>query len=120
MRVPKLWLLATLAIAASFVSSDAFAEADGPDYYAVRGVAADDVLNMRAEPAASSAKIGDIPHDGRGLQNLGCQGGPSFAQWQAMSEAKRGKAGKERWCKVRYKGLEGWVASRFLSEDSNP
>lgn len=33
MRVPRLWLLATLAIAAPFVSSNAFAEADGPDFY---------------------------------------------------------------------------------------
>jgi hypothetical protein len=27
------------------------AEADGPDYFAVRGVAEGDVLNIRAEPA---------------------------------------------------------------------
>lgn len=95
----------------------AMATADGPDYYAVTGVAADDVLNMRAKPSPAAAKVGEIPHDGRGIQNLGCQGGPSFAEWQQMSPAEREAAAKKRWCRVRYKGIEGWVAGWFLEED---
>jgi hypothetical protein len=98
----------------------AVATADGgPDYYAVTGVAADGVLNIRAEPSAGSRKIGEIPHDARGLQNLGCTGGPSFAEWLKMSEAERKRAGRDRWCRVRYQGIVGWVAGRYLMEDSN-
>lgn len=92
----------------------------GPDYYAVTGVAADRVLNMREEASARSRKIGEIPHDGRGLQNLGCIGGPSFSEWLKMSEAERRRAGRNRWCRVRYQNIEGWVAGRYLVEDSNP
>lgn len=110
--------LVGLAIAAGPVASHAArAEADGPDYFAVTGVAAGDVLNIRAAPTASGAKIGEIPADGRHVRNLGCRGGPGFAAWQRMSEAERHEAARRRWCKVRYGGVEGWVAGWFLKED---
>lgn len=56
------------------IAAPAHAEADGPDYYRVTGVAANDTLNIRAEPSASARKIGEIPPDGNGVKNLGCQG----------------------------------------------
>jgi uncharacterized protein YraI len=96
------------------------AEADGPDFYAVTGVAADDVLNLRSGPSPDADKIGEIPHDGRGLQNLGCEGAPTFAEWQAMTPEQRTESGKKRWCRVRFGDLEGWVAGRYLREDSEP
>lgn len=96
------------------------ATADGPDYFAVTGVAAADVLNIRVEPSARSAKIGEIPHDGRGVQNLGCQGGPTFAEWQRMTPTERERAGRQRWCKIRYGSVEGWGAGRYLTEESAP
>ncbi|NLI83440.1 MAG: SH3 domain-containing protein [Deltaproteobacteria bacterium] len=97
------------------------AKADGgPDYYAVIGVAADSVLNIREEASARSRKIGEIPHDARGLQNLGCTGGPNFAEWLKMSEAERRRAGRDRWCRVRYRNTVGWVAGRYLMEDNDP
>ncbi len=99
-------------------SRDAPATADGPDTFAVTGVAVNDVLNIRAEPSAGSARIGAIAPDGRGIRNLGCQGGPTFTEWQAMTEAERERAARNRWCRVRYGGIEGWVAGRFLTEDS--
>ena len=111
------WLLAAILACSVLVPSSARAEADGPDYYAVTGVAADDVLNIRARPSAASAKIGQIPPDGRQLRNLGCQGGPSFAQWQTMDETERRQAARQRWCKISYQGIEGWVAARFVKED---
>ena len=108
-----------LVIAALLVESDpARTEAGGPDFYAVAGVAADDVLNIRASPSASGAKVGEIPPDGRHIRNLGCQGGPTFAEWQSMSEAEREQAARRRWCKISYEGVEGWVAARYLVEDS--
>jgi len=96
------------------------ATADGPDFYAVTGVAADDVLNMRSEPSADAVKVGAIPHDARGLKNLGCQGLPSYGEWQSMSESERAESRRRYWCRVSFQGLEGWVAGRFLMEGSPP
>ena len=39
----------------------AIADASGPDFLRVTGVAADDMLNIRDAPNATSAKIGKIP-----------------------------------------------------------
>lgn len=99
-------------------ASQANADAGGPDSWAVTGVAADDVLNIRAEPNASSRIVGTVPPDGRGLANLGCTGVPSFAQWEQMSEHARQTAGANRWCRIRYRDTEGWVRGKFLAEGS--
>ena len=112
-------VLVVLGLALLVVCAGATADG-GPDYYAVTDFAADGVLNIRAEPSAGSRKIGEIPHDARGLQNLGCTGVPSFAEWLKMSEAERRRAGRDRWCRVRYQGIVGWVAGRYLMEDGNP
>lgn len=112
-------LVLVLAVAAPGGRS-AHATADGPDYFAVRGVAAGSVLNIRAAPSTSSAKLGTIRHDARRLQNLGCQGGPTYAEWERMSAADRSRARFQRWCKVRYQGIEGWVAGWLLTEDGAP
>ena len=112
-------LMPLLLVALVFVwSRDAPATADGPDYYAVTGVAADDVLNIRAKPSPKGEKVGEIPHVA--IQNLGCQGGPTFAEWEKLSEAERQRARRQRWCRIRYEGVEGWVAGWFLTEGSGP
>ena len=92
------------------------ATADGPDFWRVTGVAADDVLNLRAGPTARAAKIGEIPHDADGLTNFGCVGGMSFAEYQEATEAEREAAAKSRWCRVMHVTQIGWVAGRFLTE----
>ncbi|MEM9106336.1 MAG: META domain-containing protein [Pseudomonadota bacterium] len=107
----------SLAMLTALISL-AFAVADGPDYFMVRGVEADDVLNIRAEPNGRSQKIGEIPPDGNGIQNLGCEGGLSIDEWYEASEAEREAAAKKRWCRIAYDGVEGWVAARFLTEGS--
>ena len=109
--------IAALLVAASWMSA-AHATADGPDFYAVTDVATDDVLNLRAGPSEDAEKIGQIAHDARGLQNLGCQGLPAFNEWERMTGKQREASRKHYWCKVRYQGVDGWVAGRFLREDS--
>ena len=100
------------------VPSLAKAEADGPDSWAVTGVASNDVLNIRAQPRASARIVGVIPPEGRGLANLGCTGIPDFARWEKMSERARRAAGANRWCRIRYQNTEGWVRGKFLAEGS--
>ncbi len=101
-------------------SSTALATADGPDYFAVSGVAEGHVLNLREGPAATTRRTGVIPHDGWGLRNLGCEGMPTFAEWEAMSEGERVESGRHRWCRIEYRGVTGWVAGRYLREDAGP
>jgi uncharacterized protein YraI len=105
-----------LVILARVGSGAAHSEADGPDFWSVKAVASGDVLNMRSAPSATASKIGAIPHDARGLKNLGCQGGPTFDQWSKMTPHERKEAAKKRWCQVEYDGKRGWVAGRFLGE----
>ena len=67
----------------------------GPRSWRVVGVTPNDVLNMRQTPSPRGFVIAEIPFDAGGLRNLGCQDG-------------------QNWCKVRYRGQEGWVNGRFL------
>lgn len=67
----------------------------GPRSWRVVGVTPNDVLNMRQSPTPRGFVVGEIPFDAGGLRNLGCTDGQS-------------------WCKVRYRGQEGWVNGRFL------
>ena len=112
-------LRATVILAFALFAAQAgvaFGEASGPDYFSVTGVASDDVLNIRSKPSASADKIGEIPFDGNGIQNLGCEGGLTFAEWQRATEAERAASARSRWCRISYRGVEGWVAGRFLAE----
>ena len=59
-------------------SGSIMAEADGPDYYAVRDVARDDNLNIHVVPDPNAAQLGEIPADADCIRNLGCQGGLTF------------------------------------------
>lgn len=113
----RLILAAALLLAAA---SAVFATADGPDFFMVRDVAADDVLNIRNAPNPKARKIGEIPPDGDGIENLGCEGGLSFAEWLDATKEEREASERRTWCRIAYDGIEGWVAARFLTEGSEP
>lgn len=102
------------------IGAAALAEADGPDFWRVAGVAATDQLNIRATPSPRAKSLGGIPHDGDSVENLGCRGELTFAQWEKASPAQRERARRARWCKVRWRGVTGWVAGRYLVEASAP
>ncbi len=72
-----------------------------PGYYRVTGVAADDTLNVRAEPNASSADIGDLDPNATGVEVLGTD--PSGD-----------------WGEIIWEERNAWVAMRFLAPDSLP
>ncbi|MEZ5839985.1 MAG: hypothetical protein R3D02_06025 [Hyphomicrobiales bacterium] len=103
----------------AIVPLPALAEADGPDAYRVTGVARNDVLNIRSGPSARFDIVGTIPHDGRGLRNLAeCTPKPAIDTLATMSP-KALKALRQRtWCRIAYGGVTGWVAARYLAEDS--
>lgn len=112
--------IALAAVVAVYHGLPARATADGPDHYRVIGISPGSYLNLRAGAGTAYPKIGEIPADADGLANLGCVGGLSFAEWQKASAAEREAARRERWCRVNYGGLEGWVAGIYLAEGSAP
>lgn len=112
--------VAACAIAFLAAVSPAAADADGPDYFRVSGLKPGSVVNIRRDPAPSAAKVGALPHDADGLKNLGCQGGLSFAEWEKATPARREAARFERWCRISYRGVTGWVAGWLLAEGNAP
>lgn len=112
-------LVFLLLLIAACWSAPVVSTADGPDFFAVTGVADNDVLNIRAGPSAHSEKIGEIPYDARRVRNLGCRGLPSFGEWETMTGQQRRDSRKNYWCRVGFGGREGWVAGRFLREDGD-
>lgn len=100
--------------------SGLWADADGPDYFQVRDLAAGQVLPIRAAPEADAALLGTIPHDGDGVRNLLCEGRLSFVDWEAASEAERSAAAERVWCQVEFRGITGWAQGRYLAEGSAP
>jgi len=69
--------------------------------FAVKGVAANDVLNMR-DAADGNQIVGRIPADGRAVVALG----------------PRAKVKGGTWVQVRYGTITGWVNKRFLAPDT--
>jgi predicted Fe-S protein YdhL (DUF1289 family) len=91
-----------------------------PKYWAVTGVKANDALHLRDVPSADSKSLARIPPNARGLKHLGCRRNqPPMDQWVRMSEKARHEA-MTQWCRIEYRGQEGWVAGRFLKPDAPP
>ncbi len=103
-----------------FAAGSALAEADGPDYYRVHGVAADDVLTIRSKADPHAEKLGEIPPGADCVRNLGCKGGLSLDEYTNLSKKEQAAAIKDhpRWCQIEYQGIKGWVSGRFLVEGS--
>lgn len=91
----------------------AFATADGPDCWAVRGVVKNDVLNIRATPSASAKILGKIPHDAKSVTNANDIECPDVPTASMPKECGSG------WCKVTYKAVTGWVNCKFLEESTD-
>ena len=85
-----LWVIASAALAR-----------DLPAVFDVTGVAADDVLNIRAEPSAEAAVLRSIPPDAKGVEVV------------ALSQ-------DGKWGMVSTGEGNGWVAMRFLTAQPAP
>jgi heat shock protein HslJ len=94
------------------------ASAAEPPWFAVTGEVTR-ILVLRGEPAATGRRVGEIPAGANGIQNKGCRG-PSDASWEHLSRELREAMSKERWCRVAYRGADGWVSARFLKAGDPP
>jgi hypothetical protein len=113
-------VVAGMAFALGLGAVAAIAQEDPPSYWAVAGVAANDVLHLRDVPSAESRSLARIPPNARGLKHLGCRRNqPPLEQWMRMTKAQRQDA-QIQWCRVEYRGKQGWVAGRYLKKDGGP
>jgi SH3-like domain-containing protein len=72
------------------------------ELYRVVGIAPGDQLNIRERPDAEADIVGAIPPNTRRLQGFGCTDDtPS----------------RQAWCRVRYRGVVGWVRETFIRYD---
>jgi hypothetical protein len=112
------WLAFSLPLRAQEENWEA--QAPKPEFWSVTGVSSDDVLNIRDVPSADSRSLGGIPPHAHGVRNLGCRRNQlSLERWMNMSQSDRQDA-QMLWCRVEYRGLQGWVAGRFLKADAAP
>lgn len=92
---------ALLAVAAGLAPAAVRAEADGPDFYRVRGLAAGDMLNLRRGPGERFEVIVGLP------------------EAAAVDMLGRETHGATDWCLVGFReapALHGYVACRYLGE----
>jgi hypothetical protein len=115
-RNMRVIVVAVAALLAALLPARAGA-AETSSFWAVTGVAAGDVLHLRDVPSADSRSLARIPPNARGLKHLGCRRNqPPLEAWMRMSKLQRREAQTE-WCRVEYKGKQGWVAGRYLKKD---
>ncbi|WP_422362536.1 SH3 domain-containing protein [Pyruvatibacter mobilis] len=99
-------VLLTVVFALVLSSQKVHSTADGPDFFAVTGVAPDDVLNVRIGPTHLARVVGAIPHDADGVSNEGCD-------WGTMDQPN-----PRPWCKVEYRDAIGYVNARYLKSST--
>lgn len=93
--------LLAAALAPLAFPAPARAEADGPDFYRVTGVARDDMLNLRRGPGTRYETIVGLP--------------PA----REVNLLSRERHGETDWCRVSLREtpqLQGFVACRFIGE----
>jgi hypothetical protein len=116
-----LFILAGLGVAAGAEERPQSLEQfnEMPAFWAVTGVRSDDVLHLRDVPSADSKSLAGIPFNAKGLKHLGCRRNEMpFEDWIKLNKEAR-KAALMQWCRVEYKGQQGWVAGRFLKPDES-
>lgn len=111
----RLFSAAALLLAPAMARADA----DGPDFWRI-SLPQDQTLMLRAGPAQGHRAVGAIPGGADGAANFGCVGGLSMAQWQVATQAERDAAKADRWCRIGYGRMVGWVPGAALVEGGGP
>lgn len=110
----RLFLLMT----STLLMTPAFAEADGPDYWAVTDVNAGSTLRLRLGPNTGFRAIGSIPWNAVKLENRGCIPNLSFGEYSELNSNEQDLLRSISWCRVAYKNQQGWVSSQYLRESN--
>ena len=111
-----------LAIAFALAATPLWATADGPEFWQVKGVRPDDVLNMRMGPGTEYMILDTLPHNARRIRAIVCVPTLDDGDFFALTEAEQTQLNTlSRWCYVQTEDLkDGWVNMRFMEEDAGP
>ncbi len=109
-----MWLLFVVILTPP---GQSYAVAGGPDYYRIKS---DEAVNVHEKHNSDSKILGTIPAGTGGLKNLGCSGITPFEEWTKLSPEEQSEAKEKIWCRISYKGLDGWAQNKYLAEDSRP
>lgn len=90
-----------LALCLALLAAPACAETAFPALHDVTGVAADDVLNLRAAPDAGAAIIGSLPPDVTGVEVAGL-------------------SADGKWGRINQSEASGWAAMAYLTPQAGP
>lgn len=97
----RLQQVATISTVALCISVATISQATAAERYIVSGVASWDTLNIRSQPSAKSAIIGEIPSNGQNINSNG----------------QERQNGRSTWIRVTHNGVSGWVSKRYLATD---
>ncbi|WP_227430187.1 SH3 domain-containing protein [Psychrobacter sp. I-STPA6b] len=109
-RLSKIGIV-VLSMGVMFGSAHALTTSDQCDYqesagnWRVTNVRSNDVLNMRRDPGARSARIHTLPYNARNLEVICCVSQPRGADWCLAQQPSTGKS--------------GWVSKRYITPVSS-
>ncbi|MCE8507343.1 SH3 domain-containing protein [Ruegeria pomeroyi] len=106
------WLFALLLVLAAPLAADPV-----PALFDVTGVAADDVLNVRAEPLASSGVIGTLAPDAVGVEVVELTFG---ADWGRVNVNEMSGWVSMRYMQRQPDAAEVWMTPRFVCSGTEP
>jgi len=95
-------LISILLMALALLAGGANAQAGPGETYAVTGVAADDVLNVRENPTVKSSIVQQLRPNETGVRRTG----------------REQRNGRTTWVELDFGGYKGWVNGKFLRKES--
>ncbi|MBO1908285.1 hypothetical protein J4G37_25765 [Microvirga sp. 3-52] len=102
---------------AKWYGEESFTLDEKAEYFNVTGLQPGQMLPLHRYPPPSSPKVGELPHDAKGLKNFGCN---AVDGEKVIPDLGQPTAGLPRFCQIRTSKLSGWVDSRFLVPGSKP
>ena len=84
--------------------------------YRVWNVPPGDTLNVRAGPSTRFDVVGELPRDARDIliTGEGCTPDLDQRRFGGLSRDAQAAMLSRRWCRVSWRGLEGWAYGRYL------
>ncbi|MFD0466565.1 hypothetical protein ACFQY9_36375 [Microvirga aerilata] len=102
---------------AKWYGEESFTLDEKAEHFNVTGLQPGQMLPLHRYPPPSSPKVGELPHDAKGLKNFGCN---AVDGEKVIPDLGQPTAGLPRFCQIRTSKLSGWVDSRFLVPGSKP
>jgi len=96
--------------------------AENSQYFQIKKVKANDVLNIREKADYKSKKVGEIKPTETCIISHGCGKSIDFEAMKHMEEVEIQlflSQAKNNWCYVEHKNITGWVNNFYLEESKS-